>query len=85
VLPKTIALCNHVTVIPDNSNNNVLYKGNIYTGIDVIPTGGYCAPNKIDGLKELWKKAQKKPKNNIISDTINNKNPDVKPICTAIV
>jgi hypothetical protein len=40
-----------------------------------IPTGGHCAPKSIEGQKEEWKKAQKKPKNNMISDTINNKNP----------
>jgi len=31
------------------------------------------------------KKAQKNPKNNIISETINKINPEVIPICTAIV
>jgi hypothetical protein len=48
-----IALCNHVTVIPDNNNRQVLYKGNIKTGIIVIPTGGNSAPNKIEGDIEL--------------------------------
>jgi len=41
----------------------------------MIPTGGHCAPNNIDGQNDEWKKAQKNPKNNIISDKINNKNP----------
>jgi hypothetical protein len=44
------------------------------------PTGGNSPPNKIEGLRELWKKAQKKPKNSITSETINNKKPEVIPI-----
>jgi len=42
-------LCNHVTVIPDNNNKHVLYRGNKNTGIIVIPTGGNSAPISIDG------------------------------------
>jgi len=33
-------------------------------------------------LVPLWKKAQKKPKNNIISDTINKIKPRFRPLCT---
>lgn len=80
-----IALCNQVTVIPDNNNKHVLYKGNKYIGITVTPTGGNSAPIKIDGHKDAWKNAQKNPKNNITSEAINSKNPEVIPICTAIV
>jgi len=37
------------------------------------------------GIKKNVKKAQKKPKNNIASEAINNKNPIFKPFLTTIV
>jgi hypothetical protein len=30
----------------------VLNKGNSITGITTIPTGGHCAPKRIDGQNE---------------------------------
>jgi len=44
-----------------------------------MPTGGQIEPNKIDGQIDERKKAQKKPKNNISSETKNNKKPRFKP------
>ncbi len=48
-------------------------------------TGGNWDPISIDGHIAAWKKAQKKPKNNINSETINNINPNFKPALTAFV
>jgi hypothetical protein len=50
-----------------------------------MPEGGHLVPNSIDGQKEAWKKAQKKQKNSIISEAMNNKNPNFKPILTTFV
>lgn len=62
-----------------------MYNGHINGGITVIPTGGNSAPINIEGHNDEWKNAQKKPKNNIISEIRNNKKPEVIPICTPIV
>ena len=43
----------------------------------IIPTDNQCNPKIIDGQRAEWKKAQKKPKNNIISDIINKINPNL--------
>jgi hypothetical protein len=40
------------------------------------------APMATEGAKLQWKKAQKKPKKNITSETINNIIPERKPCCT---
>lgn len=50
-----------------------------------MPAGGHFAPISTEGHKEEWKKAQKKPKNNITSDTINNKKPFLRPVRIANV
>jgi hypothetical protein len=83
--PKLVALCAHVMENPEIINNMVLKKGNANTGIGSIPAGGHEVEKIIDGLKEAWKKAQKKPKNNIISDNINSKNPETRPLFTTKV
>jgi len=41
--------------------------------------------NSTDGHKAEWKNAQKKPKNNIISEMIKSKNPLFKPALTTKV
>lgn len=51
----------------------------------VIPTGGQISPKTSAGEALEWKKAQKKPKNNITSDTMNNKKPQRKPVRTTKV
>lgn len=42
-------------------------------------------PISIEGHKAEWKKAQKKPKNNIISEAIKNKKPVFNPFLTTLV
>ena len=50
-----------------------------------IAWGGQIEPISIEGAKLEWKKAQKKAKKNIISETINKIIPYLKPVCTALV
>ena len=45
-------------------------KGQPSVGGKSIPLGGHTFPIKGEGAKELWKKAQKKEKKNMISLTI---------------
>jgi len=80
--PKAIPRCAHVIPKPEIISKAVLNRGNSITGITTIPTGGHCAPKRIEGQNEEWKNAQKKPKNNITSDTINNKKPYRNPVRT---
>jgi hypothetical protein len=47
--------------------------------ITLRPIGGHIEPNNIDGQMAEWNKAQKNPKNNINSETKNNKNPRFNP------
>ena len=49
------------------------------------PAGGQIPPISIDGHNAEWKNAQKKPKNNIISDAIKNKKPVFRPFLTTLV
>jgi len=77
--PKAIPLWAQVTANPETINKTVLKSGYPVKGITIIPTGGHIEPNKIDGQIDEWKKAQKNPKNNINSETRNNKNPRFKP------
>jgi hypothetical protein len=50
-----------------------------------MPNGGQTAPIQIEGDTLEWKNAQKKPKKNIISDTMNKIKPNRKPFWTAKV
>ena len=50
-----------------------------------IPTGGQLHPISKPGDNLLWKKAQNKLKNNIISDSKNPKNPNFKLRLTILV
>ena len=63
----------HVIANPETIKIQVLYKGKFNTGIVTIPTGGHWPPKIAGGHKAVWKKDQKKPKNNINSETINKK------------
>jgi hypothetical protein len=83
--PKLKPLCAQVTLNPDIININVLNKGYSKTVIVIIPFGGHIEPNSIEGHKDDAKNAQKKPKNNIISDAIKNKKPILKPPLTTLV
>ena len=78
-------LCAQVTLKPDIINTNVLNKGKSNTGITCKPTGGKIDPISTDGHNAAWKKAQKKPKNNIISDAIKKINPVFNPFLTILV
>jgi hypothetical protein len=51
----------------------------------VKKAGGQTPPKTGLGLKLEWKKAQKKPKKNIISDKINKITPNFNPDCTDLV
>lgn len=83
--PIAIALCAQVTEIPDKINKQVLNKGNSNTSIGNTPSGGNTDPNSIAGFKAALKNAQKKPKNNIISEIINKIKPKRSPSLTAFV
>lgn len=80
-----MALWAQVTVTPDDNKIIVFNKGNAQGLIVWIPNGGHTAPIQIDGETLEWKNAQKNPKKNIISETINKINPKRKPFCTAFV
>ena len=47
-----------------------------------IPTGGHILPSSREGERAEWKKAQKKEKKNIISETINRITPNRRPFWT---
>ena len=83
--PWTIAKCAHVTVTPDDNRIIVFNNGSIHGFIGRIPNGGQTQPIQIVGDTLEWKKAQKKPKKNIISETMNKTNPIRRPRCTAVV
>lgn len=63
----------------------VFNKGSAQGLIGWIPSGGQTAPIQIDGDTLEWKKAQKKLKKNIISETINKIKPRRSPVWTANV
>ncbi len=48
----------------------------------MIPVGGQQQPNSGVGARLLWKKAQKKAKKNITSETINRIIPHRSPLVT---
>jgi hypothetical protein len=50
-----------------------------------IPFGGQIEPISIIGANAAAKKAQKKAKKNMISDTINSNIPYLNPNCTILV
>jgi len=74
-----------VTVTPEDNKITVFNKGNAQGLIVWIPNGGHTAPIQIDGETLEWKKAQKKLKKNMISETINKTKPIRNPFCTAKV
>jgi hypothetical protein len=84
-LPIIKARCAHVILTPDDNNIIVFNKGKPHGFKTTIPAGGHTHPIAIDGARLQWKKAQKKPKKNIISETINNIIPKRKPCCTLFV
>jgi hypothetical protein len=77
--PAVIAWCAYVTVAPEHNKIRVLRRG-ISNALKVfIPLGGHTLPISIVGVILAEKKAQKKAKKNITSETINNIIPYRRP------
>lgn len=74
--------CNRST---RKNKNKSVNKGNSNTGIVYIPSGGNTEPTSTEGHNAEWKNAQKKPKNNIISEITKRINPVRNPIRTTKV
>ena len=75
LLPAVIAWWAYVTVAPEHNNNSVLSNGTSIGSKGSIPFGGQIEPISIIGAKAAAKKAQKKAKKNIISETIKSSTP----------
>jgi hypothetical protein len=71
LLPQVIAWCAYVTVAPEQSKIKVFNKGTSIGSNTLIPFGGQIEPISITGARAAAKKAQKKAKKNITSETIN--------------
>jgi len=84
-LPEIISWCAQVTVAPDKSNIKVLSKGTPQGLNAWIALGGQTEPISTAGDKLEWKKAQKKARKNITSETINKIIPERKPCWTVLV
>jgi urease accessory protein UreE len=76
------ARCAQVILTPEESKIKVFRKGNSKGFSTSISLGGQTHPIATEGDKLEWKKAQKKPKKNIISETINKITPDRRPCWT---
>jgi hypothetical protein len=83
--PTRIPLWAQVIVIPEDNKIIVFNKGSPHGSTATIPWGGHEQPKPIEGDSTQWKKAQKKLKKNIISETINKIIPSFIPNCTLIV
>lgn len=63
-----------------------MFNIGIWNGLKAsIDIGGQIPPVSIEGVKLLWKKAQKKEKKKKTSETINSTIPIRKPLVTFIV
>lgn len=83
--PNKREWCAQVTAAPE-LNNKIVFNNGICQGLNVVKkAGGHMPPKTGLGLKLTWKKAQKKPKKNIISDKINKITPIFNPVCTLSV
>jgi hypothetical protein len=80
--PPIKAECAQVKEAPEVSNKLVFKRGINHGLITSIPFGGHTQPISGAGLKLAWKKAQKKAKNNITSETMNKIIPKRSPCCT---
>src|SRR4051794_10774413 len=70
---------------PDESKIKVFKNGNSNGFKTSIPLGGQTQPIATAGERLEWKKAQKKPTKNIISETIKRITPYRCPCCTLTV
>jgi len=66
-------------VAPDKSNMNVLSNGTPHGLKGSILFGGHTDPISIAGDRLEWKKAQKKARKNITSETMNKIIPERRP------
>jgi hypothetical protein len=78
--PNNIALWLQVTEAPEVNKIKVFNNGTSQALKTAIPFGGKTPPISGVGAKAEWKKAQKKPKKNITSETIKRIIPIRKPI-----
>jgi len=67
---------------PEVIKTKVFNKGIFQGLIAIIPLGGQTEPISNVGFNAEWKKAQKKAKNNIISEAIKRTIPSFKPFLT---
>ena len=80
-----IARWANVIVTPDDNNKRVFTKGKPQISKGCIPLGGHTQPTATEGDRLAWKKAQKKAKKNIISETIKRIIPYRNPRRTEMV
>jgi len=80
--PALKALCEQVRKYPELKRIAVFNNGIAKGSIGIIPTGGQTPPIQILGAILEWKKAQKKAKKNIVSETINSSIPKYIFCCT---
>jgi len=71
-----------VTLTPEESKTTVLRRGTEKVSRATMPTGGQQQPSSTAGLRELWKKAQKKAPKKQTSDKMKRIMPDRKPVMT---
>ena len=83
--PATIEWCAHVTEHPERRRISVFRRGTSHGLKAWIPWGGHVLPIWIAGTIDEWKKAQKKAKKNITSETINKTIPIRWDFWTAVV
>jgi hypothetical protein len=74
-----------VTVAPEHKRISVFNKGTSIGSKTLIPFGGQIEPISITGARAAAKKAQKKAKKNITSETIKSIIPYRSPSCTILV
>ena len=74
-----------MTDTPEARSTAVFSKGTEKALIGVSPVGGQAQPSSGVGASDLWKKAQKKARKNMISDVINRIIPHRRPVVTCWV
>ena len=85
LFPAVIAWWENVIVAPEQSKISVLSNGIALGSKTSIPLGGQMFPISIVGARLAAKKAQKKAKKNITSETMNRITPYRRPSWTIFV
>lgn len=80
--PAIMAWWAHVTEAPELSKITVFKKGTSHAESVSIPFGGHTEPISGTGARLAQKKAQKKAKKSIASETMKRIIPKRKPSCT---